>query len=172
MYHFLNNMMTYRAMLTMIFLLLVKSAISQISYETSKALLIYQFAKNVSHQKHEKIKKYKICFLGNDVKTYRELEKITANIKINGKPVVLSFVKNLSDVGQKQLLYVDKSWAKKIEEVWFKIENKNVLLVTLEMSTITVSFEPVSSISSFTAVTVMVPVVLPEVIVIEPALVE
>ena len=127
---FTNKIKIYRIALLIILLLPFKTAISQISYETSKALLIYQFAKNISHQKHEHIRKYKICFLGNDIKTYKELKKITVNNDINGKPVELSMIKDLNTIGQKQLLYVDKSWAKKIEEVWFKIENENILLVT------------------------------------------
>ncbi|MEN8119946.1 MAG: YfiR/HmsC family protein [Bacteroidota bacterium] len=114
----------------LILILPLKSAISQVSYETSKALLIFQFAKNISHQKDEKIKKYKICFLGDDLKTYRELEKIIARNTIKGKPVELSNIKNINEIDKKHLLYVDKSLAKNIEEVWSKIENKNILLVT------------------------------------------
>ena len=125
----LNSKTIYIILFLSLFVSL-EPAISQISYETSKALLIFQFANNISHENEKGIKKYKICFLGNDIKTYQELEKLTANNRIKGKLVELSFVDNLDQIPEIQLLYIDKTWVKKIEEVWLKIENKNILLVS------------------------------------------
>lgn len=111
-------------------LLAFKPVISQIPYETSKAALIFQFAKNISHESYKNIDVYKICFLGEDLKTFQELKKITKNNQINGKPVELYFTNDLQEISDIQLLYIDKTWAKNIEEVWFAIENKNILLIS------------------------------------------
>ena len=115
-------------------LMFSKPLISQISYETSKAVLIYQFAKNISHKNEKEIKKYKICFLGNDFETYQELKKIVINNKIKGKSVELSAINSLNKLPDVQILYIDKNWSKKVEEVWYKIETKNILLVTEQCS--------------------------------------
>ena len=117
--------------LTILLLTISISATSQISYETSKALLIYQFAKNINHKNDKNLKKYKICFLGDDITTFQELDNVIAtNNKIKGKPVELSIINNLDEISDIQLLYVDKTWATKIKQVAYKIENKNILLVS------------------------------------------
>ncbi len=108
-----------------------KQAFSQsITYETSKALLIYQFTLNINWENEKNIKKYKICFLENDNKTYNEFKKIIATNRINGKPVELFQVKSIDKIPDVHLLYVDEKWSEKIEEIWFKIENRNILLVS------------------------------------------
>ena len=120
--------------ITISFLITPKHVFSQLSYETSKAMMIFQFAQNISHESYVNIDKYKICFLGDDVKTFQELGKIAKNNKINEKTVEFFFANDLSNVPDVQLLYIDKTWSDRIDEVWYMIENKNTLLVSEQCS--------------------------------------
>jgi len=126
----INNLMIKKLIISFSLILLSNTLISQIYYETSKAALIFQFAKNISHKNEKEFKKYKICFLGNDIKTYKELEKIIRNNRIKGKIVELSLINDLNKVPSVQLLYIDKGWSEKIEDVWYKIEKRNILLIS------------------------------------------
>jgi len=108
----------------------VKTAMSQISYETSKAVLIYQFAQKIGHPNEKTLKSYKISFLGNDLETFHELKKIVATNTIKDKKVELSFIKNINEIEDIQLLYIDKSYGEQISSVWKKIQNKQILLVS------------------------------------------
>ena len=112
------NIIFNRLIIILSFLFISETLISQISYETSKAALIFQFAKNIGHKNEKELKKYKICFLGNDIN------------KIKGKTVELLLINNLNKLPAIQLLYIDKNWAEKISEVWYKIEKKNILLIS------------------------------------------
>lgn len=113
-----------------IFFIVSDKLFGQIPYETSKAALIYQFALNTDHEKYKNIKVYTICFLGDDIYTYRELQKIVANKNIKGKPVKLKFLKNLEEMESPQLLYINRTLDKRVQEIWTKTQNKNILLVT------------------------------------------
>lgn len=121
----------YRIILILSIVMPFKQVFSQaITYETSKALLIHQFTLNINWENEQNIKKYKIGFLENEAKTYNEFKKTIATNKIKGKPVELFRVKSIDKIPNVQLLYIDEKWSEKIEEIWFKIENRNILLVS------------------------------------------
>ena len=126
----MKNTFLLKIIFTFFLLFSLTQSFSQISYTTSKAVMIFQFAKNISHQNYKDLDEYRICFLGEDNETFQELAKISANNKINGKTVKLFITNDLSKIPEIELLYIDKKWSQNIKDIWFLIENKNILLVS------------------------------------------
>ncbi len=115
-------------------LIFPKISNSQIPYETSKAALIFQFAKKITNAQCDKNPVYRIAFLGDDIKTLEELQKIAKSNLVNGKKTEIFQISSLNNISDLSLIYIDKNWSKKIEEVWVNIKGKNILLVSEQCS--------------------------------------
>jgi len=130
----LKSKKTY--ILLILFLISTLGLNAQMKFETLKAAFIYQFTQNITHLNESSLETYKICFLSEDSAIYREFNRILAtskiNNKINGKPVQVYFNEDITDFSDIQLLYVDKSFNSKIENIWKTITKKNIILVTDE----------------------------------------
>lgn len=129
-FNFIKQLKKILIFLFFLLILINKISLSQVSYQSMKAVLIYKFAENISFPDETEIDTFRIIFYGEDTLTFNELRIITKKNYIKSKPVKISFQNSTSDIGDIQLLYVDESNSAKIEQIWEAITTKNILLVT------------------------------------------
>jgi signal transduction histidine kinase len=120
--------MLYRISILLGFFLVSVKTYPQVSYNDLKSGLIIQFAKNIDWPEKSINRSFTIGFLGQDTTTFNIIQNQALQIK--NKPVLLKWVKDLSQLSDINLLYVDITRVLDIESIAKEVENRHILLVS------------------------------------------
>jgi signal transduction histidine kinase/CheY-like chemotaxis protein len=117
-------------------LIVLSISVNRVSAQTIlpklKSAFILRFADNITWQNESEIKTFRIGLFGNDTQTFDALESAAKERTIRNKPIEIIEIRRINDVNNLQLLYVSESEIAKIDEIYPRIELKNILLITEE----------------------------------------
>jgi hypothetical protein len=111
----------------MIFIFISQGALGQMA--NYKSLYIYNFVKRIEWSNKTNDSVFNLVVIG-DKETADALSQIALTKKAGDKPIVVSILKELTINTPVDLIYVDYSKRKYLEELSLIIENKPILLVT------------------------------------------
>ncbi len=96
------------------------------------AAYIYNFAKNIEWDKEQSIKEFNFLVIDNDTKIYKELSNIAKQNEIRNKRINIYQSNEITEIQKYQLIFLSQEFNNNLEEVFYKIEGKNILLISEE----------------------------------------
>jgi signal transduction histidine kinase len=103
---------------------------AQVTNQDAKTALIIKLANNVHWENESDIKEHAIALYGVDTSTFESINNIPDAVKINKKPITISWINNLDNLQEFTILYVDQSRSTDLSQVLKCIENKQILLIS------------------------------------------
>jgi len=108
----------------------IKCIAQQTERDVAISAYIYNFAKNVQWQNEENIKEFHFLVIGDDEKIVKELTALSKSKTLRKRPIKVSSAKTLGNIDNVQLIYITKGSEENLEQIFDKIEGKNILLVS------------------------------------------
>ncbi|MCK4663720.1 MAG: DUF4154 domain-containing protein [Bacteroidales bacterium] len=125
----MKNNLTKHIFILFLFLTISINIFSQsMTLAKNKAVHIYVFGNYINWENIDSIKTFKIGIYGNDTELYNELNKITKNKFLKGKPIEILLFEKFEEIENTQILYVSPNRNNEINNLLHK---KNTLLITV-----------------------------------------
>ncbi len=100
--------------------------------ELLKAFFSIKVAEQIEWSNNTTIDQFTVGYFGNNKNQFQTLNDLTKSITFKNRKINLIAINDISEIKQTQILIVDKNQSNVLEELWIKIEKKNILLISVE----------------------------------------
>ena len=100
------------------------------NYGVLKSALILKLSENITWPNENQIKVFNIGIVGRDTATYNNLNSISSKSNLKGKRFKVTWLNNLRDLSNINIVYIDESSSKDLFDAYQAIERKKILLIS------------------------------------------